>query len=100
MVGLDNFATGHQRNLDEVQHLVTRAQWAPFSSIEGDICSLADLGKAQPLLGTRPRTVWPKAWRRRWFGMWTENNKRLSSHARFPMRQFGLIGFDFTLSHE
>ncbi|MEO6322478.1 MAG: NAD-dependent epimerase/dehydratase family protein, partial [Polaromonas sp.] len=31
VVGLDNFATGHQRNLDEVQTLVTPAQWANFS---------------------------------------------------------------------
>ena len=28
VVGLDSFATGHQRNLDEVQTLVTLAQWA------------------------------------------------------------------------
>ena len=31
VVGLDNFATGHQRNLDEVQTLVTPTQWANFS---------------------------------------------------------------------
>ena len=46
VVGLDNFATGHQRNLDEVQRLVTPAQWARFSFIEGDICSLADCRQA------------------------------------------------------
>jgi UDP-N-acetylglucosamine 4-epimerase len=28
VVGIDNFATGHQRNLDEVQTLVSPAQWA------------------------------------------------------------------------
>jgi len=27
VVGLDNFATGHQYNLDEVQSLVTAGQW-------------------------------------------------------------------------
>ena len=28
VVGLDNFATGHQRNLDEVKTLVEPSQWA------------------------------------------------------------------------
>ncbi len=46
VVGLDNFATGYRRNLDEVQTLVTPAQWACFSFIEGDICNLADCQKA------------------------------------------------------
>ena len=40
VVGLDNFATGHQHNLDEVQSLVTAEQWAKFSFIEGDIRQL------------------------------------------------------------
>ena len=46
VVGLDNFATGHQRNLDEVQSLVTSAQWANFSFIKGDIRNLADCQQA------------------------------------------------------
>jgi UDP-N-acetylglucosamine/UDP-N-acetylgalactosamine 4-epimerase len=46
VVGLDNFATGHQRNLDEVQSLVNPAQWANFSFIEGDIRNLEDCQKA------------------------------------------------------
>lgn len=46
VVGLDNFATGHQRNLDEVQSLVTPAQWANFDFIEGDIRKLEDCQKA------------------------------------------------------
>ena len=37
VVGLDNFATGHQYNLDEVQGLVSKEQWAKFKFIEGDI---------------------------------------------------------------
>ena len=37
VVGLDNFATGYQRNLDEVQGLVSEAQWRRFRFIEGDI---------------------------------------------------------------
>jgi UDP-N-acetylglucosamine/UDP-N-acetylgalactosamine 4-epimerase len=66
VVGLDNFATGHQRNLDEVQTLVTPEQWAKFSFINGDICNLADCQKAatgveyvlhQAALGSVPRSV-------------------------------------------
>jgi UDP-N-acetylglucosamine 4-epimerase len=66
VVGLDNFATGHQRNLDEVQALVTPEQWINFSFINGDICNLADCQKAvtgvdyvlhQAALGSVPRSV-------------------------------------------
>jgi len=42
VVGLDNFATGHQQNLDEVQTLVTPEQWANFHFIQGDIRQLSD----------------------------------------------------------
>ena len=66
VVGLDNFATGHQRNLDEVQGLVTPAQWANFIFIQGDIRNLDDCHKAaqgvdyilhQAALGSVPRSV-------------------------------------------
>lgn len=66
VVGLDNFATGHQRNLDEVQGLVTPAQWANFNFIQGDIRNLDDCHKAaqgvdyilhQAALGSVPRSV-------------------------------------------
>jgi UDP-N-acetylglucosamine 4-epimerase len=46
VVGLDNFATGYQQNLDEVQSLVTPAQWANFQFIQGDIRQLEDCQKA------------------------------------------------------
>lgn len=46
VIGLDNFATGHQRNLDEVRTLVTPGQWANFHFIYGDIRKLADCQKA------------------------------------------------------
>jgi UDP-N-acetylglucosamine 4-epimerase len=46
VVGLDNFATGHQRNLDEVQTLVTPEQWANFNFIQGDIRNLDDCRRA------------------------------------------------------
>ena len=42
VVGLDNFATGHQHNLDEVQRLVSPEQWARFHFIRGDIRNLED----------------------------------------------------------
>lgn len=66
VVGLDNFATGHQRNLDEVQNLVTPAQWANFKFIQGDIRQLADCQQAcggvdhvlhQAALGSVPRSL-------------------------------------------
>ena len=46
VVGLDNFATGHQRNLDEVETLVSPQQWANFQFIEGDIRNLEDCRRA------------------------------------------------------
>ncbi|WP_180066606.1 NAD-dependent epimerase/dehydratase family protein [Acinetobacter sp. YH12129] len=66
VVGLDNFATGHQYNLDEVQSLVTAEQWAKFSFIEGDIRKLEDCQKAcvgvdyvlhEAALGSVPRSI-------------------------------------------
>jgi UDP-N-acetylglucosamine 4-epimerase len=46
VVGLDNFATGFQANLDEVQALVSPDQWAGFRFIEGDIRKLEDCQRA------------------------------------------------------
>ena len=46
VVGLDNFATGYQRNLDEVQSLVSAEQWANFQFIKGDIRNLEDCRRA------------------------------------------------------
>ena len=46
VVGLDSFATGHQRNLDEVQSLVSAEQWANFQFIKGDIRNLEDCRRA------------------------------------------------------
>lgn len=66
VVGLDNFATGHQRNLDEVQQLVSPAQWQNFRFINGDIRNLADCQQAvagvdyvlhQAALGSVPRSL-------------------------------------------
>jgi UDP-N-acetylglucosamine 4-epimerase len=46
VVGLDNFSTDHQRNLDEVKTLVALEQWKNFQLIEGDICNLDDCRRA------------------------------------------------------
>ncbi len=65
-MGLDNFATGHQHNLDEVQSLVTPEQWAKFKFYEGDIRKLEDCQKAcasvdyvlhEAALGSVPRSI-------------------------------------------
>ncbi len=53
VVGLDNFATGHQHNLDEVQSLVTPQQWANFNFIQGDIRNLNDCRRAMQWSNTR-----------------------------------------------
>ncbi len=66
VVGLDNFSTGFQHNLDEVQALVTPAQWARFTFIQGDIRNLEDCQRAcegvdyvlhQAALGSVPRSL-------------------------------------------
>lgn len=46
VTGLDNFATGHQHNLDQVREAVGSAAWARFSLIEGDIRELDDCRQA------------------------------------------------------
>ena len=66
VIGLDNFATGHQRNLEEVKGLVSAQQWASFTFIEGDIRKLEDCQRAcagvdyvlhQAALGSVPRSI-------------------------------------------
>lgn len=46
VTGLDNFATGHQHNLDQVSALVGAAAWQRFDFIQGDIRQLADCTRA------------------------------------------------------
>lgn len=66
VVGLDNFSTGHQRNLDEVSGLVTDKQWARFELMTGDITDVDVCGRAcggvdyvlhQAALGSVPRSI-------------------------------------------
>ena len=42
VVGLDNFSTGYQKNLDEVCSLVGGERWSRFGFIEGDIRNIDD----------------------------------------------------------
>jgi len=65
-IGLDNFSTGHQHNLDEVKALVGEDNWARFKFIEGDICDLNACREAcagvdyvlhQAALGSVPRSI-------------------------------------------
>lgn len=66
VVGLDNFSTGFQHNLDEVQGLVTAEQWGRFRFVEGDIteldacrevCMGVDHVLHQAALGSVPRSI-------------------------------------------
>jgi UDP-N-acetylglucosamine 4-epimerase len=66
VVGLDNFATGHHRNLDQVRASVGPERWARFSFTNGDICDLAtchsvcrdvDYVLHQAALGSVPRSL-------------------------------------------
>jgi len=57
VVGLDNFATGHRRNLTEVQTLVAPEQWANFNFIEGDIRNLDDCHRAMLFPGEKASPV-------------------------------------------
>jgi UDP-N-acetylglucosamine 4-epimerase len=66
VVGLDNFATGHRHNLQQIQEAVTPTQWERFQFIEGDIRKLEDCNAAcagvdyvlhQAALGSVPRSL-------------------------------------------
>ena len=66
VVGLDNFATGHRRNLDEIKTLVSPGQWRQFKFVEADIrdpeacrnaCREVDFVLHQAALGSVPRSL-------------------------------------------
>ena len=46
VTGMDNFATGHQHNLDQVRALVGESAWANFDFVNGDIRVPADCARA------------------------------------------------------
>lgn len=66
VVGMDNFATGHQYNLHQIEELVDEDEWNCFRFIEGDIRSYdeclaafagVDLVLHQGALGSVPRSI-------------------------------------------
>lgn len=66
VVGLDNFSTGFQHNLDEVRSRLGEEAWQRFCCIRGDIRELADCRAActgvdyvlhQAALGSVPRSI-------------------------------------------
>ncbi len=66
VTGLDNFSTGHQYNLDEVQAQVSSTAWLNFNFIKGDIRHLDDCRRActgvdyvlqHAALGSVPRSI-------------------------------------------
>jgi len=66
VIGLDNFSTGHQHNLDQVKALVSEEQWQNYTFIEGDIrdpevcvkaCTDVDYVLHQAALGSVPRSI-------------------------------------------
>lgn len=66
VTSLDNFATGHRANLDEVRQLVGERAWAAHRFIEGDIadpdtcrqaCQGVDVVLHQAALGSVPRSI-------------------------------------------
>ncbi len=66
VTGIDNFSTGHRRNLDEVRSIVTTEQWSRFRLIEGDIRNISDCHNGcqgvnyvlhQAALGSVPRSM-------------------------------------------
>ena len=66
VVGLDNFATGHRHNLEDVRACVGEDAWQRFTFIHGDIRDLADCRQAvegvdhvlhEAALGSVPRSI-------------------------------------------
>ena len=66
VTGLDNFSTGYQHNLDQVEKAVTPEQWNNFTFIKGDIrdpetcrnaCKNQKYVLHQAALGSVPRSV-------------------------------------------
>lgn len=66
VIGLDNFATGHEWNLEDVKERVGAEKWARFTFVRGDICDTevcrtavkgVDYVLHQAALGSVPRSL-------------------------------------------
>ncbi len=64
--GMDNFVTGHQHNLDDIQSRVSEDAWAKFSFMNADVSRVEDCRQAvegidivihQAALGSVPRSI-------------------------------------------
>jgi len=100
VVGLDNFSTGYQKNLDEVCENVSIEQWANFTFIEGDIRDLdacrqavkgCDYVTHQAALGSVPRSIDDPI---------TSNEVNVSGHLNMLVaaRDAGVKGFVYAAS--
>ena len=66
VIGLDNFSTGHQHNLDQIEESISDEQWRNFDFQEGDITNFetcqnitkdVDIVLHQAALGSVPRSI-------------------------------------------
>jgi UDP-N-acetylglucosamine/UDP-N-acetyl-alpha-D-glucosaminouronate 4-epimerase len=66
VIGLDNFSTGYEKNLHDVQEVVGPERWENFSFVEADVanfdactraCSGVDYVLHQAALGSVPRSI-------------------------------------------
>jgi len=66
VIGLDNFSTGYQKNIDAIYNAIDSKYHANFEFIEGDICDLSTCKKVcehvdmilhQAALGSVPRSI-------------------------------------------
>tara|TARA_B110000977_G_C11084068_1_gene493922 strand:- start:3089 stop:4147 length:1059 start_codon:yes stop_codon:yes gene_type:complete len=66
VIGIDNFSTGHKKNLAEVKDCVSDKQWGRFNFVEGDICNIKDCNHVcsgvdyvlhHAALGSVPRSI-------------------------------------------
>ena len=66
VIGIDNFSTGHSKNLNDVRSLISDKKWKSFTFIEGDIadfktcvnaCKTVDYVLHQAALGSVPRSI-------------------------------------------
>jgi UDP-N-acetylglucosamine 4-epimerase len=66
VIGLDNFATGHKHNLEQIKTSISKEQWLNFLFIEGDITNYqtcidvtknVDIVLHQAALGSVPRSI-------------------------------------------
>ena len=66
VLGIDNFSTGFQKNINSIQTMVTKRQWQNFQFYKRDICNYAecelsckgvDVVLHQAALGSVPRSI-------------------------------------------